>query len=72
MRKYVCYCCGEEITREEAERVIGQMEKLSERQLMKVVEHLGLVHCRGEKEMFMDDGTTIVCKECLRSVIGET
>jgi len=43
MRKYICYCCEEEITREEAEKVIKEMEKLSERQLMKVIEHLGLL-----------------------------
>jgi len=69
-----CYVCDAHISEEEAERVAEKIDKIIEIDNDEafdefLTEQLGLVHCQGGDEYFLEeDGRVIICQECLDNV----
>lgn len=68
-----CYVCDAKISEEEAKGVAGKIDKIVRIDKDEVfdeflTEQLGLVHCQGGDEYFLNNSRVIICQECLNNV----
>jgi hypothetical protein len=60
-----CYVCKNGVPESAATKLANWLDSLGEDVMEVVANDLGLVHCRGPVEQFLDDGRVVVCGGCL-------
>ena len=64
MKIYRCYVCGDDVTKEEQQRVSQMFNE--DPNGLEIGDHIGLFRCSGPEDMFDENGWVVVCEDCFK------